>query len=320
MERRPGTSGSRVYTDCLSSERCYAVYMNRGADRTQPVKLGKNETQEEFADCPLCLNLPEAIGEFDRRPALDDPGEVKGWPGLVHATDHKHIVDAGNIIAPYQLRQLVRCSLGAHEHKSGFIVRTRCDLVLQLGWKCARNSIHGYDKALEHLRQQDKHFANVDDAKRIPPECRALLEELVPKLTKYAEYQAAKRTTSEGRLMMARSRRGARGTEVPVRRQAYDPKTGKRYTETTIVRIEGMEYWHMNLDLRAPEAWLEEATRLEEETLSLDPNDRELAAELARRSRSLQKGTAHVQGQVRICEQYLSRVNRAVVSAALQAG
>jgi hypothetical protein len=98
----------------------------------------------DYVDCPRCLALPPVVPTgFHRPDRITDPLRVRNWSDLVTETEWKHHVDEGGIIAYYALTNFTDCSLGSHPHKNGDIVRTRCGLILRLGWKCAANSVHG---------------------------------------------------------------------------------------------------------------------------------------------------------------------------------
>ena len=274
---------------------------------------------EVYVTCPQCLVLPSSIGTFERLPTIRDAVVVRNWPGVVERTPHKHWVDVGNIVAKYEIgnRQLIECSLNGHPHYSGHIARTRCGEILRQGNVCAEKSLRGMAEAIRFYSERERHLERVDMVLAVPSKAKAELIELAPELEHYAAYQREHEAGVEGRTMRQRLNQGAKGTEVEVRSQEYDPRTLRSKIVRKTVRLEGLKFWRTDFDQARCISWTIEANKLLDEAKDMDVKDEEAVRHLAERCERLSEAVKVVKKLVEQGREYFAPYNQKVVQAAL---
>lgn len=282
----------------------------------------------DYVDCPYCLAAAQAEPTgFYRPERVTDPARVKTWPDLVTKTEHKHYVDRGGILAYYELPQFTVCSLGHHEHKQGDIARTRCGLVVQLGWKCANRAVYGYADAKAYRKQVEEHFDRLQRIRGIPIDCFKELQNIVPELKRWVHWRDAKRSTAFGLEMTRRAvSSDPKACEVSYRSREFrqvnrnDPMQMKTQETVETVKLKGLDFWTANFDVHRAERVLDQAATLVQDSKIFDVDDNEIAAALDRRAGSLMASMRSVRNAVELCRLFNADENLRLANLAVGPG
>jgi len=271
----------------------------------------------QYANCPKCNELEPNPAQFVRPKRLTDVLEVKLWPELTRKTEWKHSVDEGARVAYYKVTQLIECSLG-HDHKQGSIVKTRCGLIILLGWKCANDAVHGYDTLSKEWKEAEAHFDRVDRVKRIPFECIDKLEEFIPELTKANHFRDAKKPTGLGQEMLRRATSGSpRAAEITVKARVFGNTKATDLGGVNVVEVDttevvqGLAFWTKDFAIERAHRLLHEAKELGEIARGMDAENASNADVVALNQRciSLETSTRHVEETVVLCRTFLTKPN-----------
>lgn len=286
------------------------------------------EVADEYADCESCLTLQRPTNpDFVRPRQLHDLQAIKTWPDLLLHTDFKHKVDPGSILANYNIKPGLRaCSLNDnHQHGIGSIVKTRCGLVISLGWKCAGNSVHGYGEADAFAKEAETFFQRIDRIKRIPWESKEQLEDLIPELEKADHFRNAKKGTAEGREMLARATsRSPKAAEVTVKQREFARTRATDLGDANVREVEGtesikaLEFWTIEIDLRRFGRALAEAEELIALVRKVDEKDEAATKDLDRRCGILEGSVRKAKEVGTVCSTYFAPGNQALVRLAVQ--
>jgi len=283
--------------------------------------LGERESPippaSQYANCPTCNELPPTPAQFVRPKRLTDFVLVKTWPELTRKTEWKHSVDAGARVAYYHIAQPIECSLG-HEHKQGSIVRTRCGLIILLGWKCANDAVHGYEALSKQWKEWEAHFARVDRIKRVPFECLEKLEGFIPELTRANHFREAKKPTRWGQEMLRRATSGSpRAAEITVTARVFGNNRATDLGGVNVVEVDttehvqGLTFWTKDFAIERTQRLLREAkdlARIAKDLNSEGASDPDVIA-LNQRCLSVETRTRHVEATVSICRTFLTKRN-----------
>jgi hypothetical protein len=80
--------------------------------------------------------------DFERLAHIESPEQLAEFRPTT--TDVTHLMNVDEVIGEYGFREKVKCSFDEHRHQVGYLVRTRCGLVLQLGGTCAGKTIANF--------------------------------------------------------------------------------------------------------------------------------------------------------------------------------
>lgn len=103
---------------------------------------------ERYKPCPECESLSASndaeIEHYEGFAYLRDPAELERFQ-LV-STDLRHRIAVNDVLAEYSMPLDIQCSMlpRGHRHRDGYIVRTRCGVVLKLGSQCGRHLIDNF--------------------------------------------------------------------------------------------------------------------------------------------------------------------------------
>lgn len=123
---------------------------------------------ERLPMCSRCEGIPSADEgaeeHFEQVPYLDAREAVERY--ITVPTDTRHRVHLSAVKAEYQLPDPIDCSIqGAHRHNHGYVVETRCGMLLRLGSNCSSKLIDGFSR-LERRTAQSREYHRFLDAMR----------------------------------------------------------------------------------------------------------------------------------------------------------
>lgn len=114
-----------------------------------------------FSVCEKCQssyvpNAPPAE-EFDELLRIESPEHLATFmPSMTSVT---HLMNVDEVVGEYWFDTRVKCSFDGHRHQRGYLVRTRCGLVLQLGGTCANQTIANFRLVKQRLDDRREYLA-----------------------------------------------------------------------------------------------------------------------------------------------------------------
>lgn len=207
--------------------------------------------QEKFVNCDACDAIApvEVSVEKYRVPLqLTRYAQVIGWPDIQEQCSKRHAVDLDAIQAGYTIERRISCSFpGGHEHKGGYIARSRCGLMLRLGHTCAENSVSGFKAMVAFAKRGMKFRGRLSSVTTSPAEITEELARLAPR------HAAILRKRDETAQAFWRKHvrniayEGGRKREY-VLTKSRKGLDGKIVREQTTVILRGLDFWKRCFD------------------------------------------------------------------------
>jgi hypothetical protein len=105
---------------------------------------------DSYPICPTCEDVgaadDPAVEYFDEFAYLRSPAELDRFP--IVATEERHRISVTDVLAEYDMPETMRCSMlpRSHPHRHGWVVRTRCGMVVKFGSECGENMVDGIER------------------------------------------------------------------------------------------------------------------------------------------------------------------------------
>jgi hypothetical protein len=198
---------------------------DEGAPRNEDAQAVQENNEPLCDACRECHSKRENVSAGVKRlediPELFTLAEIENFEGLTRNTQGKHIADLDDLLAFYDLPEVVvRCSLkGGHPHATGVVVKTLCELIICMGEDCGSESIIGY-RAIRAKVNRRRKFR--DDQRSLAGWATKFADRIAPLKgqmrlrQKWRDVLQAQLPTLDRELKRLRAL-GARGEEVTVK-------------------------------------------------------------------------------------------------------